>query len=330
MPAQLEGSVVVLTGASSGIARAAAVAFAQRGASVVLAARSESSLQEAAEECRRVGGQALVVPTDVADEQAVQELARRAQGQFGRIDVWVNAAGVMVYGLFEDTPAAAFRQVIETNLMGQVHGARAVLPYFREQRQGVMINVASVWGSVTSPYVTPYVVSKFGVRSFSECLQEGLRLERGGHDIHVCTILPQSVDTPIFRHSGNYTERTPRPVPLVVDPQRVVRAILRTVDHPRRQRTVGWWGRLLELGHGMLPGFYSRLVPTVMNYGAFSGKPATPGPGNVFESMPEWNQVEGGWIRPKRRIAAAVAAGTTLAAAAGAATHRARKAAGKG
>ena len=255
----------------------------------------------------------------------MQALARRAHAEYGRIDVWVNTAGVMAYGLFEDMPAETFRHVIDTNLMGQVHGARAVLPYFREQRRGVMVNIASVWGSVTSPYVVPYVVSKFGVRSFSECLQEGLRLERGTHDIHVCTILPQSVDTPIFRHAGNYTDRTPKPVPPVADPQRVVRAILRSVEHPRRQRTVGWWGRFLEVGHGLLPGFYSRLVPTVMNRTAFDGEAANQGPGNIFESMPEWNRVTGDWRRAEVRIPVAVAAASIAGAGAVIAARRVKR-----
>ncbi len=104
MPRAIEGSVVVITGASSGIGRATARALAERGASVVLAARSEQSLREVAEECEAAGGRALVVPTDVTDQEAVRELARQAAECFGRIDVWVNNAAVMVYGYFEEVP----------------------------------------------------------------------------------------------------------------------------------------------------------------------------------------------------------------------------------
>ncbi len=180
----------------------------------------------------------------------------------------------------------------------------------------MLVNLASVWGSVTAPYVSAYVVSKFGVRAFSESLREALRLEGDTDDIHVCTILPQSVDTPIFRHAANYTSRRAQPVPPVADPDRVVRAILRSVEHPRRQRTVGVSGRILEIGHCAFPGAYSRLAPAVMNWAAFNRDTAAPGPGNVFEPMPEWNQVEGRWRRTDVRAAVCGAAGCAAAAAA--------------
>lgn len=320
----IEDPVVVITGASSGIGRAAALAFARRGASAVLAARHHESLKQAAAECEHAGGSAVTVPTDVSDQAAVENLASRAAEEFGRIDIWVNAAAVMSYGEFEKTPADAYRQVIETNLFGQIHGARAVLPYFRRQERGVLINIASVWGSVTSPYVSAYVVSKFGVRAFSECLQEGLRTEKGTKHIHVCSILPQSVDTPIFSHAGNWTGRKARPVPPVVSPDRVVKAILKSVDHPRRQRTVGVFGRFLEIGHGAVPAFYSKLVPTAMNLGALSWRQkAADSPGNIFQPVPELNQVTGGWRANRTPIGvAAGAAATACAVAAGMAAAR--------
>ena len=293
MPRELRDSVVVVTGASSGIGRTTARAFAERGANVVLAARSEGSLREAAGECEVAGGRALVVPTDVADEEAVQELARRAAERFGRIDVWVNDAGVMVYGFFEEIPSEAYRRVIETNLFGQIHGARAVLPHFREQEGGgVLINVASMWSRVTSPQVSSYVTSKFGLLGFSECLRQALHAEK---DIHVCTVLPISVDTPIFRHAGNYTGRAVKPVPPVVDPDRVAKAILRCARRPRREVFVGQTGHLLRWAHVATPRLYDFLVPYVFDWGSFRSEPAEHSPGNVFEAMPGWNRVSGGW-----------------------------------
>jgi NAD(P)-dependent dehydrogenase (short-subunit alcohol dehydrogenase family) len=168
MPRELGNSVVVITGASSGIGRATAHALAEHGASVVLAARSEESLQEAAQECEEIGGRALVVPTDVSDKEAVKDLASQAADRFGRIDVWVNNAGVMAYGYFEQIPDETYRQVIETNLFGATYGAhdgaRAALPYFREQGGGVLINVSSLWGRISKGMSTKPIARKIAIR----------------------------------------------------------------------------------------------------------------------------------------------------------------------
>lgn len=204
MPRPIEDSVVVITGASSGIGRAAAQEFARRGATLVLAARRAQALDEVARECKELGGHALAVPTDVTDEAAVQDLARRAIETFGRIDVWVNNAAVTLFARIEEAPYEDYRRVIETNLLGYVHGARAAIPYFREQGSGVLVNVSSVVGKVGQPNTSAYCATKFAIVGLSECLrQELLDVE----DIHVCTVMPPSVDTPIFQHAANYTGR---------------------------------------------------------------------------------------------------------------------------
>ena len=307
----LGDSVVVITGASSGIGKTTAHALAEHGASVVLAARSEQSLRETADECKAAGGRALVVPTDVTDKEAVQDLARQAADHFGQIDVWVNNAGVMAYGYFEQIPDETYRQVIETNLFGAINGARAALPYFREQGSGILINISSLWGRMFSPYVSAYTTSKFGVRTFSESLREALADEE---DIDVCTILPQSVDTPIFRHAANYSGRVAKPVPPIADSGRVVEAVLRCIEHPQREVTVGYVGHLEALIQETMPGLFNWLAPYVMRWAAFSTEPTESKPGNVFDPMPEWNQVSGGWRNERKTVLryAALASGVAL------------------
>lgn len=316
---ELSTATVVITGASSGIGRATAIAFAEEGANVVLAARNAATLQQAAADCEKAGGQALAVPTDVADEAAVQALARQTVQRFGRIDVWVNNAGVILYGHFEETPSEAFRRVIETNLFGEIHGSRAALAQFRNQRRGVLINVASLWGRITSPYVNAYVTSKFGVRAFSDCLRQGLADLPGHEDINVCTILPESIDTPIFRHAGNYAGREARAVPPIAAPERVARTILRCAQHPRREVTVGGAGHLLELGHWLMPeSVFSWMVPYVFGLTALGAEGVESTSGNLFEPMPELNQIDGGYRHSgiRRVIRPAVAAAAALVPAA--------------
>ncbi|HEV7770731.1 MAG TPA: SDR family NAD(P)-dependent oxidoreductase [Solirubrobacterales bacterium] len=209
MPRPLEESVVVITGASSGIGRAAALRLARRGAALALCARSSAPLSAVARECEAAGARGVLATSlDVGEETAVEAFAGAAVERFGRIDVWVNNAGVIAYGEFTELPSAVFRQVIETNLMGQVHGARAALRCFRRQGSGVLINMSSVWGRVSTPQVSPYVVSKNAVRALSECLRGELV---GEEDIHVTTMAPQAIDTPIFDHAANYSGHRGQP-----------------------------------------------------------------------------------------------------------------------
>ncbi|MEU4835010.1 SDR family oxidoreductase [Streptosporangium sp. NPDC023615] len=312
---KVKDKVVVVTGASSGIGRATALAFAAEGASVVLAARREEALKEVAGECEAAGGRALVVVTDVTDEHAVRELARLAAERFGRIDVWVNCAAVMIFGPFGDVPLEDFRRVMDVNVMGYVHGARAALPYLREQGAGVLVNVASVAGVVAQPYTHAYGMSKFAVRALGTSLRQELALE-GARKIHVCTVMPAAVDTPLFDHAANYTGRRPVAMPPVYTPQRVAKAIVKVVRSPRREVVVGPAGRAMLRQAKKAPGRTERAMATQVDRTHLSRrKQAADTPGNLYEPTPGPGSVTGGWHGGRKTAVRRIAVAATLAGA---------------
>lgn len=288
--------MVAITGASSGIGRAAALRLAGRGAALALCARSEPALAEVAAACEGAGARTLHRALDVSDEEAVEAFAAATVERFGRLDVWVNNAGTIAYGPFEEIPSEVFRQVVETNLLGQVHGARSALRRFRTQGSGVLINMSSVWGRVSSPQVSPYIVSKNAVRAFSECLAGELVDDP---DIHVATMAPQAVDTPIFEHAANYTGRRVRPIPPVLDPEAVARGIELCAENPKREVNYGRSGRLLQAFYSLAPALYRRLAHDAFVEGTWGSARAGQGAGNVLESA-EPHAIEGGWRTRKR------------------------------
>lgn len=306
--------MVVITGASSGIGRGAARAFAARGDDVVLVARNARALEALAADLRTLPARTIVAPADVTDEEAVIAVARRAVAELGRIDAWVNGAAVWSFGTFEDTPSDVFRRVLETTLLGAVHGARAALPVFRSQGSGVLVNVASVYGHISTPYVSPYVSAKWALVGLSNVLRQELADAPG---IAVSIVSPGAVDTPIYQHGANYIGRSPRPLPPALPTERVVRAIVRAVDRPRREVFVGRVHRMGITAQHVAPDVYDRIVGPVMDHLALQRSASAAHTGNVYQPDDELTGTDGGWRRHDARIAlkTSLAAGAAVAGA---------------
>jgi NAD(P)-dependent dehydrogenase (short-subunit alcohol dehydrogenase family) len=308
--------VVVITGASSGVGRATALAFARCGARLVIASRSRAALDDVAAHCRAAGADVRVVVADVLRPETVAEVADTAVTAFGGIDVWVNTAAVMAYGRFEDVPAEVFGRVVEVDLLGGATVAREALARFRKQGRGVLIVGGSLLGTVVTPFTSSYVTSKWGLRA----LVRALRLEtRDAPDIHVCLVSPGAVNTPIYRNAANYAGVVGKPPPPVDQPEKVAEAIVRCARKPRATVNVGAANRIIGLGFVAAPALYDALVVPLMRVGGLSREPMSAHDGNVFAPAPaaaegsrgEWRSR---WWRTGRTAGSvAVLAGAVLA-----------------
>jgi NAD(P)-dependent dehydrogenase (short-subunit alcohol dehydrogenase family) len=280
---------------------------------VVLAARARESLLAAERECQALGADTLVVPTDVTDAAAVAALLAAAAEHFGRVDAVVHSVTVVAYGRFEEVPAPVFDQVVATTLTGATNVSRAALRVFRVQGGGRLVVVGSLLSKIAVPYMSSYVTAKWGIEGLTRTLQVEARETPG---IGISLVSPGGVDTPVYRQAATYLGRGGRPPPPVDPPEKVARAVLRVLDRPRRDISVGVANPVIVFGFRALPAVYDALVLPLMRLGGLSRQPVQAHDGNVFAPRPAGDATHGywgrHWLRPTGVVAAAVGAAVSV------------------
>lgn len=291
---KLRGKTVVITGGSSGVGRAVAEAFALEGCSIVVAARGKEGLDETVQLCRDLEVPALGIETDVSDMEQVKYLAEQALQFNGRIDIWVNNAGVMASGKFDEIPLEVSEQVLKTNLFGYMHGAYAVLPVFKKQNDGILINNVSIGAFMPAPYSAVYSASKQGIKGMMDCLQGEVS---EFPDIHVCNIYPQIQRSTGNMHSAKYSGLDFKIPPFAADPRDTAQEFVKLAKNPSKD----WFP---DLTSRMIKGVYSLFPKTVINTASagmrlmMNLKDAPPESGNVLAPSEEPHRIYGETMLP--------------------------------
>jgi short-subunit dehydrogenase len=238
----LDEQVIVITGASSGIGLATAETAVQKGAKVVLAARSEETLDRVVSQLNAGGERAMFVPCDVADRSQVERVAQEAVTRFGRIDTWVNNAGVAIYARLDEGSEEDNRRLFETNFWGLVNGSLAALPYLKSAG-GALINVGSEVSEAAVPLLGMYVASKHAVKGFTDTLRVEIE-DVDKAPVSITLIQPTATDTPFPQHARNYQDKEAKLPTPQIDPQQVADAILEAAVKPTRAKKVGMMAKV--------------------------------------------------------------------------------------
>jgi short-subunit dehydrogenase len=278
--------VVAVTGASGGVGRAIAHAFAKRGARLGLIARSRESLEAAADEVRLLGGQALVVPTDVADAEQVEAAASAIEERFGPIDVWVNDAMATVFARVADTEPDEFRRATEVTYLGTVHGTMAALRRMRERDRGKIVQVGSALAYRGIPLQAAYCGAKFAIRGFTDSLRTELLAESS--NVGLTMVQLPGLNTTQFTWCRSKLPRHPRPVAPVYQPEIAAEAVYWASQHRRRELWVGYSTVQAIVGQKLAPWLADRyLARTAIEGQQVRDMPVGPErPDNLYEPQP--------------------------------------------
>jgi len=248
--------VVVITGASAGVGRATATAFARRGARIGLLARGPEGLQGAREDVEAAGGKALAVPTDVADHEAVEKAAAAIEKEFGSIDIWVNNAMTTVFSPFKDITPEEFKRATEVTYLGTVYGTMAALRRMLPRNRGCIVQVGSALAYRSIPLQAPYCGAKHAIRGFTDSLRSELLHDK--RRVHLTMVQMPALNTPQFKWCKTRLPRHPQPVPPIFQPEVAAEAIVWAAHHRRREVYVGSSTVEAIVANKVAPGFLDR------------------------------------------------------------------------
>jgi len=268
---RVRDQVIVITGATSGIGLATARQAAKRGASVVLNARAEEDLRAVAAGISEIGGQVAYAAGDIADMSVVRQLADAAIHEFGRIDTWVNNAGVSIYGLIEKVSIDDARRLFDTNYWGMVQGSLVALEHLKSSG-GALINVGSELSETVIPLQGHYTASKHALKGFTDTLR--IELEKEQAPVSVTLVEPSAIDTPYPEHAKNYMDVEPTHQPPVYAPEIVANAILHCASHPHRTVRIGAGAKAFTLIEKVAPAFGDRIKAATTFAGTRTSEPA--------------------------------------------------------
>ncbi|WP_224269208.1 SDR family oxidoreductase [Haloprofundus salinisoli] len=259
---RVEDQVIVITGATSGIGLSTARMAAERGARLVLVARSEDALRELTEEIERDGGDAVYVVADVTDRDEVRKAVDVAEETYGGFDTWVNVAGAFIFGKLQEVPVEDMRRLFETNVWGLLYGSLEAAKHLKEHdREGGIINIGSVVSDRALVLQGSYSASKHAVKGFTDALR--MELEEEGAPVSVTLVKPSAIDTPYPEHAKNYMDDEAALPPPLYAPETVARAILSAAERPQRDVFVGFGGKGMSMLGYYAPSFMDTLMETV-------------------------------------------------------------------
>jgi NAD(P)-dependent dehydrogenase (short-subunit alcohol dehydrogenase family) len=291
---------VVVTGASAGVGRAVAIAFAQNGWNVALIARGKKGLESARRDVETAGGHALVLALDVADASAVFAAADQVISEWGHIDVWVNDAMVTIFAPVKEIQTDEFRRVTEVTYLGQVHGTMAALKHMRPRNRGTIVQVGSALSYRAIPLQSAYCGAKFAIRGFTDALRSELEHEQSG--IRLTMVQLPAVNTPQFDWARSRLPRKLQPVPPIYQPEAIAKEIVRAAREAPRELWIGRSALKAIFGGMLLPLLGDRILANEGYSGQMTKELASPDRrDNLFEPVPSDPGVHGRFDRSAQR-----------------------------